>query len=222
MIVLKYLSNFGYLLMNFSSLSLAIYGLINIKKLGDLKIFVWLPILSFIDSFSLILFVTVLDQQKTFLFFSSYFQIIYLISELAIIIFFYSRIIFNVKSKSFYFITIIILFLLLSSRYFTDVHIANDYLPVFVVIEALIINICFGILISHKFKDDSFNIGVWANHINKGLFLFINTTSPYYLVNNFFDTNEEILNTYLNFIGSLGYIILFYHIYKAKKCYQLK
>ena len=208
--------------MNIFSLLLAIYGLINFKKIGDLKVFLLLPILSFIDSFSLILLTNLLDRQTTFLIFSSYFQIIFLVTELAVIIFFYMQIFLRIKSQSFYLIPVITIIILLSVRFFMEINIANDYLPVFVVIESVIINICFGMLIARKFKDDNLKISLWANQINKGLFLFVNTTAPYYLVNNFFDTHQDILNRYLNFIGSLGYIILFYHIYKAKKCYQLK
>lgn len=207
--------------MNITSLLLAIYSLINFKKLGNLRIFILLPILSFIDSFSLILFVIVLDQQNTFLTFSEYFQIIFLNTEIAIIIIFYSNIILKIKFKFYYFIPIITTLIFLAIRFFKGINIANDYSFLIVITETLVINFCFGYIISQRFKDDRFVISKWVNEINKGFFLFINTTAPYYIIINNLDTHQEILATYLNFIGSLGYIILFYHIYKAVKCYQL-
>ncbi|MEY4660698.1 MAG: hypothetical protein RLZZ42_650, partial [Bacteroidota bacterium] len=79
--------------MNITSLLLAIYALMNFKEIGDLKIFIILPILSFIDSFSLILFGYLFDNENAFVIFSEYFQIIFLNYELAIIIFFYLNII---------------------------------------------------------------------------------------------------------------------------------
>jgi transposase len=79
------------------------------------------------------------------------------------------------------------------------------------------VNIFFGILISYKIKEDGIEISQWENKINNGFFLFINTTTPYYLTINYLDNHQEVATTYLNFIGSFGYIILFYHIYKAKK-----
>lgn len=207
--------------MNIVSLSLAIYGLINIKKLGDLKIFILLPVLSFIDSFSLILLGQILGNKNNFLFFSEYFQIFFLNLELSIIIIFYFNYIFEIKSKLYYIIPSIITIFFLILNYFSGQNIADDYLPVIVVIEALFVNICFGVLFSLKIKQDKLIISQWANEINKGFFLFVNTTAPYYLIINYWDNQQEILATYLNFIGSIGYIILFYHIYKAIKCYQL-
>jgi hypothetical protein len=220
-IVLKILSNIAFGNMNIVSLSLAIYGLINIKKLGDLKIFILLPVLSFIDSFSLILLGQILGNKNNFLFFSEYFQIFFLNLELSIIIIFYFNYIFEIKSKLYYIIPSIITIFFLILNYFSGQNIADDYLPVIVVIEALFVNICFGVLFSLKIKQDKLIISQWANEINKGFFLFVNTTAPYYLIINYWDNQQEILATYLNFIGSIGYIILFYHIYKAIKCYQL-
>jgi hypothetical protein len=208
--------------MNIFSLSVAIYGLINIKKLGNIKIFILLPILSFIDSFSLILFTQLLNYENIFIVFSEYFQIIFLNYELAIIIIFYLNTILKVKSKLFYLIPIITALIFLSLRYFSGQNIANDYLPIIVIIEALIIDTCFGIIISRKLKEDKPIINHWENQINKGFFLFVNTTAPYYLIINYIENHKGIAATSLNFIGSFGYIILFYHIYKAIKCSLLK
>jgi hypothetical protein len=102
-----------------------------------------------------------------------------------------------------------------------DVKISIDYLPAFVIIESLIVNVFFGVLISYKIKNDGLQISQWANEINKGFFLFVNTTAPFYLIINNLGDYQEILLTYLSFIGSFGYLILFYHIYKATKCYLL-
>ena len=207
--------------MNIFSFSLAIYGFVNFKKLRDLKIFILIPALSFIDSFSLILLTQIFGQKNSFYVFSEYFQIVYLSSELGIIIIFYLKSILRIQFKFYYFISIIITAILLSLRYFLGLNIAIDYLPIFVIIESLIVNIFFGILISHKIKEDGIEISQWANKLNNGFFLFVNTTTPYYLTINYLDNHQEVATTYLNFIGSFGYIILFYHIYKAKKCYLL-
>ena len=173
--------------MNIFSFSLAIYGFINFKKLRDLKIFILIPALSFVDSFSLIFLTQILDQKNSFYVFSEYFQIVYLSSELAIIIIFYLKSILRIQFKFYYFISIIITIILLSLRYFLGLNIAIDYLPIFVVIESLIVNIFFGILISYKIKEDGIEISQWANIINNGLFLFVNTTTPYYLTINYLD-----------------------------------
>jgi len=208
--------------MNITSLLLAIYALMNFKEIGDLKIFIILPILSFIDSFSLILFGYLFDNENAFVIFSEYFQIIFLNYELAIIIFFYLNIILKVKNNSIKIIPIITTSIFILLRYLNGLNISTDYLPIIVIIEALIVNICFGFLVSRKIKDDEIIIKQSSNEINKGLFLFVNTTAPYYLVINYLDNHQEIATKYLNFIGSFGYTILFYHIYKAIKCYRLK
>ena len=208
--------------MNIFSLSLAIYGILNIKKIGNLKIFILLPILSFIDSFSLILLTQILDHKNAFLLFSEYFQLIFLIFELAIIFIFYLNTIFKLKNNLIYSVPIVIASLLLALRYFSGQNIVNNYLPLFVVIEALIVDICFGFLIFKKIKNDKSIISISENQINTGFFLFVNTTAPYYLVINYINNFEKSPVTFLNFIGSFGYIILFYHIYKAIKCSLLK
>jgi len=208
--------------MNIFSLALAIYSMINIKKLGNLKIFLLLPILSFIDSFSLILLTQILDYKNTFQVFSEYFQIIFLNYELAIIIIFYLKIVLDKKNKLFYSVPIFTSSILLLFRFFSGQNIVNDYLPFFVVIEALIVDICFGVLIYKKIKKEKSILRNWEDQINKGFFLFVNTTAPYYLVINYIDNYQEVAATSLNFIGSFGYIILFYHIFKATKCSPLK
>jgi hypothetical protein len=208
--------------MNIFSLSLAIYGILNIKKIGNLKIFILLPILSFIDSFSLILLTQILDHKNAFLLFSEYFQLIFLNYELAIIIIFYLNTIFKIKNKLINSVPIITASLLLALRYFSGQNIVDNYLPIFVATEALIVDICFVFLISKKIKEDKTILDISENQINKGFFLFVNTTAPYYLVINYINYFQERSANFLNFIGSFGYIILFYHIYKAIKCSLLK
>ena len=220
-IILKFITGIAHPIMNIASLLLAIYGLINIKKFGDLRVFILLPILSFIDSFSLLIFLYIVDQPNTFVTFSEYFQIIFLNSELFIIIIFYSKIFTKVKFKFHYLILIITTLIFLLLRYFRGINIANNYLPIFVVMETLIINISFGKLIIQNAKEERFIISKFTNEINKGFFLFINTTAPYYLIINYLDNHQETLVNYLSFIGNLGYVILFFHIYKAIKCSQL-
>ncbi len=222
MLILKIITTVAFASMNITSLLLAIYALMNFKEIGDLKIFIILPILSFIDSFSLILFGHLFDNENAFVIFSEYFQIIFLNYELAIIIFFYLNIILKVKNNSIKIIPIITTSIFIILRYLNGLNISTDYLPIIVIIEALIVNICFGFLVSRKIKDDEIIIKQSSNEINKGLFLFVNTTAPYYLVINYLDNHQEIAAKYLNFIGSFGYTILFYHIYKAIKCYRLK
>ncbi len=206
--------------MNIISLLLAIYCLMNFKKIGELKIFILLPILSFIDSSSLILIGQILRNQNVFVSFSEYFQIIFLNFELAIITIFYLNIVLKVKNILFNFVPIITSSIFLFLRYFNELNISTDYLPIIVIIEALIVNICFGFLVARKIKEDELTIKQSNTEINKGLFLFVNTTAPYYIAINYLDNHQEITVIYLNFIGSFGYIILFYHIYKAIKCSQ--
>jgi len=192
----------------------------NFKKIGELKIFILLPILSFIDSSSLILIGQILRNQNAFVSFSEYFQIIFLNFELAIITIFYLNIVLKVKNILFNFVPIITSSIFLFLRYFNGLNISTDYLPIIVIIEALIVNICFGFLVARKIKEDELTIKQSNTEINKGLFLFVNTTAPYYIAINYLDNHQEITVIYLNFIGSFGYIILFYHIYKAIKCSQ--
>jgi len=206
--------------MNIISLLLAIYCLMNFKKIGELKIFILLPILSFIDSSSLILIGQILRNQNVFVSFSEYFQIIFLNFELAIITIFYLNIVLKVKNILFNFVPIITSSIFLFLRYFNALNISTDYMPIIVIIEALIVNICFGFLVARKIKEDELTIKQSNTEINKGLFLFVNTTAPYYIAINYLDNHQEITVIYLNFIGSFGYIILFYHIYKAIKCSQ--
>lgn len=221
MIILKFLSNISVWSMNIFSLLLTIYGLKSINKIENLKIFILIPLLSFIDSLSLVFFTQILDRKNLFYNFSEYFQIIYLCTELSLIILFYLRFILKIRFRLYYFISIISITIFLFLKYFTKLNIAVDYLPAFVVIETLIVNIFFGIIFSHRIKEDGIIIEQWQNKLNQGFFLFVNITAPYYLIINYLDHYQNVIATYLNFIGSFGYIILFYHIYKSMKCYQL-
>ena len=208
--------------MNIISLLLAIYGVTNFKKIGDIKIFILLPILSFIDSSSLIIVGQLLRSQNTFIVFSEYFQIIFLNFELSIIIIFYLNIIFKVKNNLLILVPLITSSIFLMLRHLNSLNLSTDYLPIIVIIEALVVNVCFGFLVSRKIQEDEIVIKPSTSELNKGLFLFVNITAPYYLVINYIDNHQEIAGKFLNFIGSFGYIILFYHIFKAIKCYRLK
>ena len=130
--------------------------------------------------------------------------------------------IFKIKNKLINSVPIITASLLLALRYFSGQNIVDNYLPIFVATEALIVDICFVFLISKKIKEDKTILDISENQINKGFFLFVNTTAPYYLAINYMSNFQKSPATFLNFIGSIGYIILFYHIYKAIKCSLLK
>lgn len=207
--------------MNIFSLFLTFYGLKNIQKLGDLKFFILIPLLSFIDSASLILLTQILNYRNAFYIFSEYFQIIFLSIELATIIIFYLNFFLKIKFKFYYLISVTTTVIFLSLKYFMAVNISIDYLPALVIIESLIVNAFFGVLVSHKIKNDGLQTSQWTNEINKGFFLFVNTTAPFYLIINNLGDYQKILLIYLSFIGNFGYLILFYHIYKATKCYLL-
>ena len=157
--------------MNIFSLFLTFYGLKNIQKLGDLKFFIVIPLLSFIDSASLILLTQILNYRNAFYIFSEYFQIIFLSIELATIIIFYLNFFLKIKFKFYYLISVTTTVIFLSLRHFMAVNISIDYLPAFVIIESLIVNVFFGVLVSYKIKNDGLQTSQWANEINKGFFL---------------------------------------------------
>jgi hypothetical protein len=204
--------------MSGSGLFLAIYGITKKKSLDYLRIFTFIAFMSFIDTFSLILFYIIFRSEEMFNVFSDYFQIFYLSTELIAIIFFYSNIILKTPSKHFYSITIISATILLLSNYLFKFNLFERYNSTFVILEVILINSCFGFILIKSLNNDKSFASKAQNEINKGLFIFINITAPYFLISDYLELHKTIITTYTKFINDIGYLILFFQIYKAHRC----
>lgn len=215
MYVLKFITNITHLLMCIAGLVLAIYGFSKQQKQGYMKMFNLIALLSFIDTLSLIVFYLIFKSENIFNVFSDYFQILYLSTELITIAFFYLNIIRKTSNKHFFKSISISAFILVSINYFFDLNVFEEYYSLFVIIEVIIINACFGFILINSFDNEKPFISNPQIEINKGLFIFINITAPYYLVNDYLELHKTILTTYTKFINDIGYIILFIQIYKA-------
>ncbi len=200
-------------LMFISGIICAYFGLKFFEKTKPLRGFLILSILSSIDSFSYLYFAIVRSNKESFTILSEHTQLIYLVVEIYVITDFLlkSTIKDNHISNKYSFLTYTIPFTLILINYlFFNV----DFL--IVILELVIIN-----LFSIKYFLNYYNttkINRNRNrHLITGLFIFINMTAPYYIIQSNIESNAAYMMSYINFINDLGYTILFISIIKEIK-----
>ncbi len=183
------------------------------------KINLFLPclIISFAEIVLMFMLTGILQKQNTFKIIMEYIRPNYLLIELIIIFIFYLKINLNTKLKNaILYLVISVLVILLTLLY---LRITNFYLS-FAIFEFLLININAITIFISNINSTERLIRNDNLIINNGLFLFINFTMPFYLIENFIPPKSYIIYT-LEFINTIGYCIFYYTILLSMK-WQIK
>lgn len=173
-----------------------------------------LSIISIIDSITYIYLVVIKQDKSLFINLSRYTQFVYQFLEIIIILHFY-LITESEKSKLLKFsnlttivcsLILILIFLNYSEKeiYFTVIELA--------IVNFFSIRFFFSEFNSNNYKERSFKFILF------GLFIFVNFTAPYYIIENKLEINHPLIIQSLNFISDIGYTILFAFINKQIKC----
>jgi hypothetical protein len=125
----------------------------------------------------------------------------------------------NIGNKSFFLKLILILLSIITI--FTIIKNDNfkeTYYTLFTVIELIFINM-FAVMFLMSNSIESTSLTIQKNTlITKGLFLFINIASPYYLIIQLISKEPNTILSSLSFISNIGYIIFFASVIKSYKC----
>lgn len=182
--------------------------------------FWYLAILSLTDSIMYVIYVEVLKDITGYYNLSKWWQLIYILVELIIISNFLLAIN-NIKSKKTYSSLILAgSFLILAISLLKNWDFKEKYYTILTITELVFINIFtirYLVIISPDVKDLNDKKILM---IVKGLFLFINLASPYYIIIQLFVKEPNSIISSLSFISDLAYVIFFISIIKSIKCQQ--
>jgi hypothetical protein len=157
-------------------------------------------------------------MKSIFLKITSISQNIYLIIEILAILIFYNHLDSksnNIKNPK----NVLIIFLIIGIMIFYGIYSHNLMLAV-TISELLLVNYFFIKFTILEIKYDFKIYNQFESIINKGLFTFVNFIAPYTVINELTRSSNFQIHIFLNFINDIGYIILFYSLSKAAKCYQ--
>ncbi len=200
-------------MMVFASIFCVYFGIKYFQKIKSIRGFILLSILSSLDSFTYLYLAIIKEEKGSFLILSNYTQIIYLIIELLVITEYLIRINLTKKIDIFQFrisITLIALILLVINFLYFRIDL------LIIISELIIINI-FSINYHLSFYNKNKHEREKNKYLISGLFIFINMTAPYYIIQNNIESNAPYILNYINFINDLGYSILFISIIKEIK-----
>ena len=189
------------------------YGIKHIRKNNDLIGFILLPILSSIDSATYLYYAIIKFNKPAFITFSNYTQIFYLGLELIVITAFFLKI--NITNRIILRRYICILSILSSIIILLDI--LKYEIDIYIIISELLIVNIFSVKYFLSYYDRIKSEIVLYHYIVSGLFIFINITAPYYIIQNNLESNTPYILSYINFINDLGYTILFVSIIKEIK-----
>lgn len=191
----------------------------NIKHNEKLIIPFWLlSFFSLLDSIIYIYFIIILRDINTYLSIIKWTQLCYILFEFFIIAIFLFEInnIKYVKNFKLLIIFIYIIILLVTIRNNWDFK--EKYYTLITLIELTFINslgIRYLLIISPDNPDQkSKKISILV----RGIFLFINISSPYYIIIQFILREPTSILSSLSFINDIAYTVFFFHLIKSIKC----
>lgn len=172
-------------------------------KLKKIDIFLPCILLSCVEIILAIYFTGFNNEYKKFADFSSYYHSIYIIIESIIISIFYFRVTSKNTNKS------IIMYLLITIFLSLSIAVIFKYFSLYlglVIFEFFMVNVNALSIYFMAIKNNKFNIRTDELIISNGLFIFINFTAPYFIIDQSVDNYSYLLNP-LKFINSIGYCI---------------
>ena len=197
-------------------------GMKTFKKLGHLKIILFLLILSLLDTFSYSFLNLILKRSDLFILTAEKLQFVFIIIELMFIFFFYFNCCKTLNLKtSFFFIASLVITLIVAFITFKFLRPQSISL-IILVFEVIFVNFFSGVFFVKNINFDKKQIQKHLQIINQSLFIFINLTAPYYFISNILSHEISNITITLNFINDFGYSFLFFQFIKAFKCLREK
>jgi hypothetical protein len=197
-------------------------GIKAFKNLGFLKLILILCILSFLDTLSFSIFHELGKRNDIFINTAVFTQNVFIITELVSIIIFYSNTSLKPKmSISIFLISTITIAVIMFLKMTNPYRIISIELPI-LIFEVIFVNFFSGLFFLKNIEYNKSEFPKEFQIINKGFFIFINLTAPYYLISSLIVNNLSPLILALNFINDISYSILFYQFIKAFRCLQVK
>ena len=206
--------------MLFSSTAYSIILTRKYRNLKKLRPFIWVLILSTIETLFNFTFSQLLEKPDIFLSITNYTQKIYLILEIFVIINFFKKIEFNVTEKNIlkanqFYLSYIIAFLACAfGIYFEKMTLTVTIAELIIVDFFFVKFIVLEIVNDHRIKFK------YQKILSRGIFIFTNLIAPYSIINELIYQHNLPIYLSLNFINDIGYILLFTSLYKSSKCYQ--
>ena len=196
---------------------LFVYGF-KIKKLTTpLANFWYLSILSIIDSSIYIIFILSLNQISVYHELSKWWQLFYILTEFYIISSFLIDLNKLKNSKKINTIIISICIVIFSFSAVNNWDFKEKYYTLITIVELVFINIFsirYLLLFTPELQDSKSKSLIT---LVKGIFLFINISSPYYIIIQFIVKTPNSILSSLSFINDIAYIILFISITNSIK-----
>ncbi len=191
---------------------LFVSGIKSKKLTSPLANFWYLSILSIIDSSLYMIFILSLNQISVYNEISKWWQLFYILTEFYIIASFLIEL--NKLKNSKYTKTIIIsaCFVIFSFSAINNWDFKEKYYTLITIIELVFINffsIRYLLLFTPELQDSRSKSLIT---LVKGIFLFINISSPYYIIIQFIVNTPTSILSSLSFINDIAYTILFISI----------
>lgn len=217
MLILEILSSISKILMFFTTFYLFIKGIREKKFNPPLVNFWYLSILSIIDSSIYIIFILFLNGITVYNEISRWWQLFYILIEFYIISSFLISLNNLKNSKNIKLIIISLSLIIFSFSIIKNLDFKEKYYTLISIIELVFINI-FSIryLLLHTSElQDSKSKSL--STLVKGIFLFINISSPYFIIFQLIAKTQSSILSSLSFINDIAYTVLFISIIKSIK-----
>jgi hypothetical protein len=208
------------LTMHVLSFILLVKAIKNYKVTYPINIFIWVIALSVMDTLIFIFVSKILRDNILFLEIAKYYQSFYQLVECVVIFIYFLLILKNALLRFIIKIFIIFLLLFFSISSIYGKNIFEENFLFIIIIQILIINICSCLIFINDIEGSNPELKESHVILAKGIFIFINFTSPYYIISKYLEENLFSVSIYLNVISDIGYIIFFNSLLKSYKCYQ--
>jgi hypothetical protein len=197
-------------------------GLIIKDKKNLIFSFWYLSIFSLFDSILYLYYIIFLREIDTYLSIIKWTQLCYIFIEFFIISNFLFEIN-NIKYKrTFKIIVIVISTIIMSVTFINNWDFKEKYYSIITLIEIVFVNslaIRYLLLIAPDILDqESKKISILV----RGIFLFINISSPYYIITQFVLNESSSILISLSFINDIAYTVFFIYLMKSLKCQYKK
>ena len=220
--LLETISSISRFIMLIAAAIAIVEGIKAFKNLGFLKLILILCILSFLDTLSFSIFHELGKRNDIFINTAVFTQNVFIITELVSIIIFYSNTSLKPKmSISIFLISTITIAVIMFLKMTNPYRIISIELPI-LIFEVIFVNFFSGLFFLKNIEYNKSEFPKEFQIINRGFFIFINLTAPYYLISSLIVNNLSPLILALNFINDISYSILFYQFIKAFRCLQVK
>lgn len=184
--------------------------------------FWYLSILSLTDSLLYIFFIGISKDYHIYFSITKWSQLFYILFEFYVLSTFLIEINKLKKSNYYrYFIALSVLTILIITLLY-NWDFKERYYSLFTIIELIFINVFsirFLLIISSEIPNEE---DKQISSLVKGIFIFINISSPYFIIIQFISTESTNILRSLSFVNDIGYTIFFIYVINFLKCQHKK